>query len=168
MLRRFDVVSTQAAVSFKILGVSLSLAGGDCDLVCPPSSSWGYFEGIWVLRHTVQDSRFFHFCLCTGGDCDLVCPLSTVAGLGSWGSVEGIEVLFGLSPPARQFVQNPLNFRRVQVRQTRSPTTSESPSTVQRCWRWHRQPAAGNHCVHSSPAAVPALCQTLSELYNLV
>lgn len=74
-----------------------------------------------------------------GGDCDLVCPLSTVAGLGSWGRFEGIEVLFGLSLPARQFVQNPLNFRRVQVRETLSPTASESPCTVQRCWHWHRQ-----------------------------
>ena len=56
-----------------------------------------------------------------GGDCDLVCPLSTVKGLGSWGASEGLENLFALEPPARSFVNHPLNARRVQARYLAPP-----------------------------------------------
>lgn len=46
----------------------------------------------------------------------MVGPLSTVRGLGTWGRTEGLEVLYGLSPAAGAFVNNPLNYQRVQVR----------------------------------------------------
>lgn len=49
-----------------------------------------------------------------GGDCDLVAPLTTVLGKGTWGRYEGAEVLFDLNAAARRFVQQPLNYKRVQ------------------------------------------------------
>lgn len=54
--------------------------------------------------------------VCTGGDCDLVTPQSTVKGKGYWGEVEGLEVQLHLNASGDDFVNNPLNFRRVQVR----------------------------------------------------
>lgn len=50
-----------------------------------------------------------------GGDCDMVCPLSTVAGKGHWGEVEGIEVIFNLTAAAGAFVSKPLNYQKVQA-----------------------------------------------------
>ena len=59
----------------------------------------------------------FRACLvCAGGDCDLVTPQSTVKGKGYWGEVEGLEVQLHLNASGDDFVNNPLNFRRVQVR----------------------------------------------------
>lgn len=49
-----------------------------------------------------------------GGDCDVIAPLSTVLGKGWWGRYEGAEVLFGLSPRASAFIQQPLNYQIVQ------------------------------------------------------
>lgn len=40
---------------------------------------------------------------------------SQVRGKGHWGVIEGIENLFALPPAAAAFVQNPLNFGRVQA-----------------------------------------------------
>ena len=54
--------------------------------------------------------------VCAGGDCDLVTPQSTVKGKGYWGEVEGLEVQLHLNASGDDFVNNPLNFRRVQVR----------------------------------------------------
>ena len=45
----------------------------------------------------------------------MICPLSTVVGKGTWGEEEGIETLYNLSLTAASFVNNPLNFQRVQV-----------------------------------------------------
>lgn len=53
--------------------------------------------------------------LCAGGDCDLVTPQSTVRSKGFWGPVEGLELLLNLTAAGSAFVNNPLNFRRVQV-----------------------------------------------------
>lgn len=42
-------------------------------------------------------------------------PLSTVIGKGYWGTWEGAEHLFNLSEVAQAFVQQPLNYQKVQV-----------------------------------------------------
>ncbi len=42
-------------------------------------------------------------------------PMATRAGKGYWGNVEGLEALFEFDASIDSFVNNPLNFRQVQV-----------------------------------------------------
>lgn len=58
--------------------------------------------------------------------------MSTVVGKGTWGHEEGIEALYKLSPIGTGFVNNPLNYQRVQVSLSvlSSAASLVSPKTV--------------------------------------
>ncbi len=72
-----------------------------------------------------------------GGDCDLVTPTGTIKGKGKWGPVEGMEKIFWLQGAARQFVNNPFNYQRVQARGLWRPCTLLHASTRPRQLRLH-------------------------------
>lgn len=79
---------------------------------CTTAPLWHSAVGVCCCKIDRVKVQFAH----TGGDCDLVTPQSTVKGKGYWGEVEGLEVQLRLNASGDDFVNNPLNFRRVQVR----------------------------------------------------
>lgn len=114
----------------------------------PRQGQWGPVDGL-ELPHTV----FFPFQMLTlhamhaGGDCDLVTPQSTIKGKGYWGRVEGLELQLNLTDAGHQFVSNPLNYRRVQVRGTKVPLmTLIAPTGLMGRHAWGANPTTSCIC----------------------